>query len=71
MAPLAFAPYQTRKPHNQTYYRINIKNFSIFYVVIDDTMEVRRLIYSRRDINKIYSPPQMRGANCRLIGYGI
>lgn len=53
VAPLAFAPYQTRKPHNQTYYRINIKNFSIFYVVIGDTMEVRRLIYSRRDIDKI------------------
>ena len=47
--PLSFAPYQSSKIRNYPnypYYRINVRNFSIFYVVIDDTMEVRRLLYS-------------------------
>ena len=45
--PLSFAPYQSSKIRNHPYYRINVRNFSIFYVVIDDTMEVRRLLYSK------------------------
>lgn len=42
--PLVFAPYRTSKLRKQPYYRIKVGNFSIFYVVIDDTMEVRRLL---------------------------
>ena len=44
--PLSFAPYQSSKIRNHPYYRINVRNFSIFYVVIDYTMEVRRLLCS-------------------------
>ena len=51
--PLSFAPYQSSKIRNHPYYRINVRNFSIFYVVIDDTMEVHRLLYSKRNINKL------------------
>jgi len=51
--PLSFAPYQSSKIRNHPYYRINVRNFSIFYVVIDDTMEVRRLLYSKRNIDKL------------------
>ena len=28
------------------------RNYTIFYVVIGDTMEVRRIIYSRRDMSR-------------------
>lgn len=49
--PLSFAPYPSAKRRELPYYRINVRNFSIFYVVIDDTMEVRRLLYSRRNID--------------------
>ncbi|GHV79520.1 hypothetical protein AGMMS49944_13110 [Spirochaetia bacterium] len=28
------------------YYRIYVKNYTVFYVVIDDTMEVRRFMYT-------------------------
>ncbi|MDK8234749.1 type II toxin-antitoxin system RelE/ParE family toxin [Aerococcus christensenii] len=49
--PLAFAPYQSSKVRKNPYYRINVRNFSIFYVVIDDTMEVRRLLYAKRKID--------------------
>lgn len=51
--PLSYAPYQSSKLRRHPYYRINVRNFSIFYVVIDDTMEVRRLLYSKRNIDKL------------------
>lgn len=51
--PLAFAPYPTSKNRPYPYYRINIRNFSVFYVVIDDTMEVRRVLYSKRNIDNL------------------
>ena len=31
------------------HYRIQVRHFTIFYVVIEDVMEVRRVLYSRRD----------------------
>lgn len=34
------------------YYRISVRNYTIFYVVIDDVLEVRRIVYSRRDLRK-------------------
>ena len=52
-APLSFAPFRSSKTREHPYYRINVRNFSIFYVVIGDTMEVRRLIYTKRNINEI------------------
>ncbi len=51
--PLSFAPYQSSKIRNHPYYRINVRNFSIFYVVIDYTMEVRRLLYSKRNTDEL------------------
>jgi plasmid stabilization system protein ParE len=51
-APLSFAPFRSSKKRPHPYYRINVRNFSIFYVVIDDTMEVRRILYSKRDLDK-------------------
>ena len=35
--------------HKYPYYRIYVRNYTIYYVVIDDTMEVRRLLYQKRD----------------------
>lgn len=51
-SPLSFAPYQSSRNRAIPYYRINVRKYSIFYVVIDDTMEIRRLIYSGRDLDK-------------------
>ena len=51
--PIAYAPYQSIKQRPCRYYRINVHNYSIFYVVIEDVMEVRRIIYKRRDIDNI------------------
>lgn len=52
-APLSFAPFRSAKERLHPYYRINVRNFSVFYVVIDDTMEVRRVLYSKRDLDKL------------------
>lgn len=51
--PLSYAPYQSSKLRRHPYYRINVRNFSVFYVVINDTMEVRRLLYSKRNIDEL------------------
>ena len=38
---------------NVTYYRIYVKNYTIFYIVKNNVMEVRRILYSKRDLKKI------------------
>ena len=48
----AFEPYLSAKDRQYPYYRISIRNYTIFYVVIDDVMELRRIVYSRRDLRK-------------------
>ncbi len=52
-APLSFQPYVSPKHRDKTYYRIHVHNYSVFYVVIDDVMEVRRFIYNRRNLNDL------------------
>ena len=47
----AFEPYHSVREREHHYYRIQRKNYTIFYVVIGDTMEVRRIVYSRRDLS--------------------
>lgn len=46
----AFEAYHSAKERRHAYYRIYVRNYIIFYVVIDDVMEVRRIVYSRREI---------------------
>lgn len=50
--PVAFEPYCSAKKHDHLYYRIYVKNYVVYYVVIDDVMEVRRLMYGARDIDR-------------------
>lgn len=51
--PLIFAPFNSKKQRINPYYRIYVNNYTIFYVVIDDIMEVRRILYSKRDFDNI------------------
>jgi plasmid stabilization system protein ParE len=48
----AFEPYPSTRDRLHPYYRIQVKNFTIFYVVTGDIMEVRRILYSRRDLDR-------------------
>lgn len=54
----AFEPYQSLKERRYPYYRIYIKNFVIWYVVIDDEdddkiMEIRRFLYNKQDKGRL------------------
>lgn len=51
--PLSFEPYCSSVQRKHTYYKIKVRNYYVFYVVIDDVMEVRRFIYSRRNIDNL------------------
>lgn len=48
-----FEPYPSSRERRYPYYRIYVKNYIIFYVVISDIMEVRRIVYNRRNIPEI------------------
>lgn len=45
----SFESFDSKKERNHKYYRIFVRNFVIFYVAIDDVMEVRRILYNRRN----------------------
>lgn len=54
----AFEPYHSAKERRYAYYRIYVKNFVVWYVVIDDEgkdkiMEVRRFLYNKQNQNKL------------------
>lgn len=51
--PTVFQPIQTKKQRKHPYYRISVRNFSVYYVVIDNVMEVRRFLFSRRNVGEI------------------
>lgn len=54
----AFEPYKSLKERKYPYYRIYIKNYIIYYVVIDDEgrdkiMEVRRILYKGQNQERL------------------
>jgi toxin ParE1/3/4 len=51
--PLHAAIYPSMRRRKHEYRRILVGNYLIFYVVIGHTMIVRRLLYGRRDLDKI------------------
>ena len=48
-APESFAVWSSKKDREYPYRRINVGNYTVWYVVIDNVMEVRRIQYSRRN----------------------
>ncbi|MBR6208320.1 MAG: type II toxin-antitoxin system RelE/ParE family toxin [Oscillospiraceae bacterium] len=52
-APEAFVPYRSKKGREHIYYAIPVKNYFVFCVVIGNVMEVRTLVYARRDLPRI------------------
>ena len=46
--PEDFAIWSSKKQRPYPYRRINVGNYTVWYVVIDNVMEVRRILYSRR-----------------------
>lgn len=53
----SFEPYHSLRERRYPYYRIYVKNFVVWYVVIDDEseekiMEIRRFLYNRQNQNQ-------------------
>ena len=53
ISPASFEIFKKTKEEGVNWYRIQVKKFTIFYVVKGDTMEVRRTLYSRRIFDKL------------------
>ena len=51
--PEGYEKYMSTRKRKNTYYRIYVKNYTIFYIVKDNTMEIRRILYSRRNFDKL------------------
>ena len=50
--PMAFEPYPSVKKRKYPYYRIYVRNYVVYYVVIGDVMEVRRFLYGAGDADR-------------------
>lgn len=51
--PKNYEEYIGNKKRKNAYYRIYVKNYIIFYVVIDNVMEIRRILYSKRNFERL------------------
>ena len=52
-APKSYEVFKTIKSGKIKYYKINVKNYTIFYVVKDNVMEIRRIYYSQRNFDNL------------------
>jgi len=52
-SPLSATPYQSVGSRPHPYRRILVGNCLIFYVVVDNVMIIRRMLYGRRDLDRI------------------
>jgi len=49
--PIVYQKYETKE--GNIYYKIYINNFVIFYTINENSMEIRRMAYNKRDITKL------------------
>lgn len=49
--PEGYEKYISRQ--NLVFYRIYVKKYTIFYVVGNEIMELRRILYSKRNLKKL------------------
>lgn len=52
-APESYKVFKTIRNEEIKYYKINVKNYSIFYVVKDNIIEIRRIYYSQRNFENL------------------
>ena len=51
--PDAYEKYTAIRKRQHIYYKIYIKNYIVFYTVKDNIMEVRRILYSKRNFENL------------------
>ena len=52
-APEAFEARHVGRERVRPYYRIQVRNFTVWYVVIGNVVEMRRFLYNRREAGKL------------------
>jgi hypothetical protein len=52
-APESHQKYHSKREREHPYYRIQVRNFTIWYVVIENVMEVRRFLYTKRNTEEL------------------
>jgi plasmid stabilization system protein ParE len=52
-APESYEVFKTIKGEKIKYYKIYVKNYTIFYVVKNNVMEIRRIYYSQRNFDNL------------------
>ena len=50
---IGYEPYRSKKKRENTYYRIYVRNYIIFYTVQDNEMIVRRMLFNKRNIKNM------------------
>jgi len=75
--------YQTQSLTNSEYRVLPVKNYLVFYVILEDTVEIRRIVYTRVDLDEmlrlpkqefeiIFAPPnslRSYDGSCSSMGY--
>jgi plasmid stabilization system protein ParE len=51
--PYSHRLYRPSKPIDTEYRILRVKNYLIFYVVLDNIIEIHRVIYAKRDLTKV------------------
>jgi len=51
--PLSHRLYRPIKPISTEYRILTVKNYLVFYVVLDDTIEIHRIIYKKRNLSQL------------------
>ena len=52
-APESYKVFKKIGNEEIKYYKINVKNYTIFYVVKNNVMEIRRIYYSKRNFENL------------------
>jgi len=51
--PESYEKHISNKRRKYTYYKIYIKKYIVFYTIKDDVIELRRILYSRRNFDNL------------------
>ncbi|MDR1893436.1 MAG: type II toxin-antitoxin system RelE/ParE family toxin [Spirochaetales bacterium] len=51
--PYSHHLYRSSEPIDTEYRIINVKNYLVFYVVLNNVIEIHRVIYNKRNLSKI------------------
>ena len=52
-SPNSYEEYISNRKRKNKYFRIYVDNYTVFYTVNDNIMEIRRILYSKRNFDKL------------------